>query len=189
MNDYINKDYYKQLSAADRHFINLSYAAASELINRLSAENIPFSATVGDFKNVITISKSNAERVKQFADEIAENAKKLRRIIGNTEYRYIPDKKYIDTDPETAEQLANLLAGDSSRKFSGIIDGNGNKATITVSGEKNAADIRRMIENIRNSDLISIIEEKNREIEQLNTALQLNRSGKPLRESLIPMAL
>ena len=80
MNDYINKDYYKQLSAADRHFINLSYAAASELINRLSAENILFSAAVGDFKNVITVSKSNVERVKQLTDEITENSRKRRRI-------------------------------------------------------------------------------------------------------------
>lgn len=37
----------------------------------------------------------------------------------------------------------------------------------------------------RNNDLISIIEDKNREIEQLNTALLLNLSGKPYEEEIM----
>lgn len=41
----------------------------------------------------------------------------------------------------------------------------------------------------RNSDLISIIEEKNREIEQLNTALQLNRSGKPYESEIMRLTV
>lgn len=50
-------------------------------------------------------------------------------------------------------QVANLLSGDASIRFSGRILAN--SATITVSGRKNAEMVNRMIDNIHNADIIN----------------------------------
>ncbi len=156
MNEYINKDFYKQIPMQERHYINLTAEAAEKVMNRLKAENIPFSATLSNYKNVVTVRKSDSERAEAFVREAAPAVNNNRRIIGNTDYRAIADKRYIHTDAETALQITSLLSGGNSSRFSGIITGD--KATITVSGEKNAVYIRRMAENIKNADLLAELE-------------------------------
>ncbi|MBR3901809.1 MAG: hypothetical protein IKJ60_09740, partial [Ruminococcus sp.] len=54
-----------------------------------------------------------------------------KNIIGNTEYRYIPDKQYVSADSDTALKMAEIMLS-RNIKFSGRIYPNG-KATLTVS--------------------------------------------------------
>ncbi len=154
MTEYINKDFYKQIPPKERHYLNVSSEAAKLFMERLKAANIQFSATLSEYKNTVTVFKADSERANAILRSVSEEkTRQSRKIIGNTDYRFISDKKYINTDAQTALQIATILSGDSSNRFSGIIDGN--KATITVSGEKNAASVRRMVDNIRHMDLIN----------------------------------
>lgn len=159
MPEYVNKDYYRQLAPDDRSFLNLSAQNIRTVMDRLNAENIMFSATVG-YKNTITVSKADRERALAIVNSLSDQNRSTARIIGNVPYKELPlsERKYINTDTETALQVANIIAGDSSMKFSGRISGN--NATLTVVGEKNAATVRRIIDNIQNMDLVNELREK-----------------------------
>ena len=159
MPEYINKEYYRQLAPNDRTFLNLTAQSVKAVMDRLTAENIKFSATVG-YKNTVTVSKADSERAMDIVKSFADKNRSSERIIGNTQYKDLPpsERKYINTDPETALQAANILAGDSAIKFSGRI--NANSATITVAGDSNAAFVRRIIDNIQNMDLVNELREK-----------------------------
>lgn len=159
MPEYVNKDYYRQLAPDDRSFLNLSAQNIRTVMDRLNAENIMFSATVG-YKNTITVSKADRERAIAIVNSLSDQNRSTARIIGNVPYKELPpsERKYINTDTETALQVANIIAGDSSMKFSGRISGN--SATLTVVGENNAAFVRRIIDNIQNMDLVNELREK-----------------------------
>ncbi len=153
MTEYINKEFYKEIPADERHYINLSASNISAVMDRLNAEGIPFSATLNNYKNVITVRKSDSERANAIVSELTPKKSSDIRIIGNTDYRYISDKRYINMDSDTALKVAAILSGDSNSRFSGRIVGD--KATITVSGDKNAVNVRRIADNIKNADLLS----------------------------------
>ena len=159
MPEYINKEYYRQLAPNDRTFLNLTAQSVKAVMDRLNDENIKFSATVG-YKNTVTVSKADSECAMDIVKSFADKNRSSERIIGNTQYNDLPpsERKYINTDPETALQAANILAGDSAIKFSGRI--NANSATITVAGDSNAAFVRRIIDNIQNMDLVNEMREK-----------------------------
>ncbi|MGN1102691.1 MAG: DUF3848 domain-containing protein, partial [Huintestinicola sp.] len=156
MTEYVNKDYYNSIKG-NCTYIDLNANTIHKVMERLRAEGIMFSATYGGYRNTITVSKADAQRANAIAAEYkvpAQNKQNYQqRIIGNIEYSQIRDRNFINTDPATALQVANLLSGDTSIRFSGRILAN--SATITVSGRKNAEMVNRMIENIRNADIIN----------------------------------
>lgn len=149
MTNYVNKEYYKSLSSNDRAYILVNSDNVNDVMNRLSSAGLAFSAVIGDYRNTITVSKADEKRAREIA---GTTSPPMNNIIGNTEYRYIADKKYINTDRETALQIANILSGDNRIQFSGRIQGE--RATITVSGNENAETVRRMLDNIRNADFM-----------------------------------
>lgn len=157
MPEYINKDYYKKLAPNERSFINLTAQNIKAVMNRLEAEHIMFSATVG-YKNTITVSNNDRDRVLNIMKSLPQQNDNM-RIIGNTAYKDLPpaDRRYINTDAETALQVANILSGDGKMKFSGRV--NGSNATLTVVGDNNAAFVRRIIDNIQNMDLVNELRE------------------------------
>lgn len=158
MTEYVNKDYYNSIKG-NCTYIDLNANTIHKVMERLRTEGIMFSATYGGYRNTITVSKADAQRANAIAAEYktqanAQNRQNYQqRIIGNIEYSQIRDRNFINTDPATALQVANLLSGDTSIRFSGRILVN--SATITVSGRKNAEMVNRMIENIRNADIIN----------------------------------
>ena len=158
MPEYINKDYYKKLAPNERSFINLTAQNIKAVMDRLEAEHIMFSATVG-YKNTITVSNADREKVLDVMKFLPQQNDNM-RIIGNTAYKDLPpaDRRYINTDAETALQVANILSGDGKMKFSGRL--NGSNATLTVVGDTNAAFVRRIIDNIQNMDLVNELREK-----------------------------
>ena len=158
MPEYINKDYYKKLAPNERSFLNLTAQNIKAVMDRLEAEHIMFSATVG-YKNTITVSNADREKVLDVMKSLPQQNDNM-RIIGNTAYKGLPpaDRRYINTDAETALQVANILSGDGKMKFSGRL--NGSNATLTVVGDNNAAFVRRIIDNIQNMDLVNELREK-----------------------------
>ena len=71
MPEYVNKDYYRQLAPDDRSFLNLSAQNIRTVMDRLNAENIMFSATVG-YKNTITVSKADRERALAIVNSLSD---------------------------------------------------------------------------------------------------------------------
>ena len=134
MTEYVNKEFYKEIPPQERHYLNLTASTVNTVMDRLNAEGISFSATLSNYKNVVTVRKSDSERAAAIVSEIAPNRNDGFRIIGNTDYRYISDKRYIKMDSDTALKVAAVLSGDNNSRFSGRIIGD--KATITVSGDK-----------------------------------------------------
>lgn len=152
MTEYVNKEYYSSIKG-NCAYIDLNGDNIHKVMDRLRAEGIMFSATYGSYRNTVTVSKADAQRAYAIASEYKNTVQNNQRIIGNIEYSKIRDRSFINTDPETALQVANLLSGDASIRFSGRILAN--SATITVSGRKNAEMVNRMIDNIHNADIIN----------------------------------
>ncbi|MBO6309844.1 MAG: DUF3848 domain-containing protein [Oribacterium sp.] len=159
MTEYVNKDYYKSLAVADRFYINPGNMTRP-FMDRLNAEGIPFSATLGDYKQTVTVCKANRERAEGILYSLnavqeaqPPQSRRNNNIIGNTEYNSITDKRYIKTDAETARNIEQSLKNSGNILFSGII--RGNTATITVSGDENAAAIRSMIDNMKYGTLLA----------------------------------
>ena len=152
MIEYVNKEYYNSIKG-NCAYIDLNGDNIHKVMDRLRAEGIMFSATYGSYRNTVTVSKTDAQRAYAIASEYKNTVQNNQRIIGNIEYSKIRDRSFINTDPETALQVANLLSGDASIRFSGRILTN--SATITVSGRKNAEMVNRMIDNIHNADIIN----------------------------------
>ena len=96
MPEYVNKDYYRQLAPDDRSFLNLSAQNIRNVMDRLNAENIMFSATVG-YKNTITVSKADRERALAIVNSLSDQNRSTARIIGNVPYKELPpsERKYI----------------------------------------------------------------------------------------------
>ena len=152
MTEYVNKEYYNSIKG-NCAYIDLNGENIHKVMDRLRAEGIMFSATYGSYRNTVTVSKTDAQRAYAIASEYKNTVQNNQRIIGNIEYSKIRDRSFINTDPATAMQVANLLSGDASIRFSGRILAN--SATITVSGRKNAEMVNRMIDNIHNADIIN----------------------------------
>ena len=155
MTEYVNKEYYNSIKG-NCAYIDLNGENIHKVMDKLRAEGIMFSATYGSYRNTVTVSKADAQRAYAIASEYkntVQNNQHNQRIIGNIEYSKIRDMSFINTNPETALQVANLLSGDASIRFSGRILAN--SATITVSGRKNAEMVNRMIDNIHNADIIN----------------------------------
>ena len=152
MIEYVNKEYYSSIKG-NCAYIDLNGDNIRKVMDRLRAEGIMFSATYGSYRNTVTVSKTDAQRAYAIASEYKNTVQNNQHIIGNIEYSKIRDRSFINTDPETALQVANLLSGDASIRFSGRILAN--SATITVSGRKNAEMVNRIIDNIHNADIIN----------------------------------
>lgn len=152
MTEYVNKEYYSSIKG-NCAYIDLNGENIHKVMDKFRAEGIMFSATYGSYRNTVTVSKADAQRAYAIASEYKNTVQSNQRIIGNIEYSKIRDRSFINTDPATALQVANLLSGDASIRFSGIILAN--SATITVSGRKNAEMVNRMIDNIHNADIIN----------------------------------
>lgn len=149
MTEYINKEYYKSLPVSDRYYLSPGNNVRA-FMDKLSEAGIEFSATIGEYKQTVTVSKAYARHAGKILTSLnaSMNGQNVsdRNIIGNTEYKSISDKKYIKTDADTARNIAQTLDSRNIR-FSGIIKGN--TATLTVSGDENAAAVRSMIENMK----------------------------------------
>ena len=85
---------------------------------------------VEEVSNSNSNSKNETEKEIQPSEEKPQEIKSANQKIGNTTYKFIPNKTYINTTATAALQIAKLLENNDV-KFSGLIKGD--KGTITVS--------------------------------------------------------
>ena len=137
----------------DKKYITIEGDAAAKTAQALTEQNIPFSGLDYGGSTKFTVSAENLDKFKSVAFDVsqeqvaaatpakeektAEQQQKPQRedIIGNTEYKSIPDKQYFTLRTPTAEKVAKAL-DEAGIKFSGKIE-SAEKTTMTIS----AADV------------------------------------------------
>lgn len=127
---------YKSIN--EKAYINGSQDDIMRLAQELDRVGINYSGRISEYRSAITVAA--ADRVKAIEimnglmrkDESSlANAEK--NIIGNVEYRYIANKRYIKGETEAMLRTADRLTAENI-SFSGRI--NGNTVTLTVSGDE-----------------------------------------------------
>lgn len=113
--------------------IRLSWSEAADIISDLIDRN--------EYLTAEKIIPNNLDEKSKEQSDTFENAKRSKNgdiILGNTTFRYIPDKTYTKIDKDIAADVAEQLEKQGI-KFSGVIKGD--TATITVSKpQKEALD-------------------------------------------------
>ena len=132
----------------DKKYITVEGDAAAKTAQALTEQNIPFSGLDYGGSTKFTVSADNLDKFKSVAFDVsqeqtaaapakeektAEQQQKPQRddIIGNTEYKSIPDKQYFTLRTPTAEKVAKAL-DEAGIKFSGRVDGKETKLTISA---------------------------------------------------------
>lgn len=119
----MREDTFQQIQQAlDKSGLN--YCAYSDGNNTMIAVN---SSEIDHFKNVTGLDESLCRLQKSGKEHIPQD----KNIIGNTDYKYIPQKSYISEDRETILKMAEL-ANKANISFSARIYPNG-KGVMTVS--------------------------------------------------------
>ena len=119
----MREDTFQQIQQAlDKSGLN--YCAYSDGSNTIIAVN---SSEIDHFKNVTGLDESLCRLQKSGKEHIPQD----KNIIGNTDYKYIPQKSYISEDRETILKMAEL-ANKANISFSARIYPSG-KGVMTVS--------------------------------------------------------
>lgn len=128
---------------ADKQYVSLDGEIATKTVQALTEQNVSFSGL--DFGNSVkfTVSAEDLDKFKAIAvdlsqettskeEKVAEPKEKPKRedIIGNTEFKSIPNKQYFTLRSSTAEKVATALDS-AGIKFSGRVDGKETKLTIS----------------------------------------------------------
>lgn len=144
MNNIIGNTPYRNIQ--NKKYIDSTAEYIGKLADFLDKEQIPYSGRISDYKSTITvIGDENFKRASEILDKIkAENP---RRFIGNTQYKYIRDKRIISMDADVVDKIAARLDSEHIM-YSGIVEGE--KGRITVSGSEIEALVKGYIEQERN---------------------------------------
>ncbi|MCM1008286.1 MAG: SNF2-related protein [Ruminococcus flavefaciens] len=129
---------------ADGTDIRLSWSEAAKRISNLIDRN--------EYLNADEITPNDLNERKENRSDPFENSKRSKNgdvILGNTTFRYIPEKTYTKIDKDIAAEVSEQLEKQGI-KFSGVIKGD--TATITVSKpQKETLD--KIIADISSPDL------------------------------------
>ncbi len=144
MNNIIGNTPYRNIQ--NKKYIDSTAEYIGKLADFLDKEQIPYSGRISEYKSTITVSgDENFKRASEILDKIkAENP---RRFIGNTQYKYIRDKRIISMDADVVDKIAARLDSEHIM-YSGIVEGK--KGRITVGGSELEALVKGYIELERN---------------------------------------
>ena len=146
MNNIIGNTPYRNIQ--NKKYIDSTAEYIGKLADFLDKEQIPYSGRISEYKSTITVSgDENFKRASEILDKIkAENP---RRFIGNTQYKYIRDKRIIPMDADVIDKIAARLDSEHIM-YSGIVEGK--KGRITVGGSEIEALVKGYIELERNGN-------------------------------------
>ena len=154
-------------SIKEKAYINGTQKNIMQLAAELDKAGINYSGRVSDYRSAITVEAADRARTLEILKTIlnadkenipVENSDK--NIIGNAEYRYIPNKRYVRGEAEAMLRTADRLTAENI-SFSGRIKGD--TVTLTVSGEetqelvkKYFAEEKNRIENIQSAYFLAL---------------------------------
>lgn len=144
----------------EKKYININSADECKRVADTLVENgVPFSGRIQPNlqKGTITVSPENYKAVIDILAKVKANSpvEKKNTTIGNKPYKYIYDKKYINSNEEEIRKLAEILTREGF-EFSGNIY-NADKAAITVSGPENQKLAQAWLNYIRNTTIVNHI--------------------------------
>ena len=146
MNNIIGNTPYRNIQ--NKKYIDSTAEYIGKLADFLDKEQIPYSGRISEYKSTITVSgDENFKRASEILERIkAENP---RRFIGNTQYKYIRDKRIISMDADIVDKIAARLDSEHIM-YSGIVEGK--KGRITVGGSEIEALVKGYIDLEQNGN-------------------------------------
>lgn len=137
---YGNKIWNDATDNRDKTLVSMAENEFEKMLNMLNNSGMNYFAYAKSGTVVMAINDKDLNWLKQISGNENLSTKKSdvsyippqKNIIGNAEYRYIPDKNFISCDRDTALKTAEIMAKNNIQ-FSGRIYPSG-KATLTVSG-------------------------------------------------------
>ena len=162
-NQIIGNTEYKSIK--DKAYINGTQENIMRLAAELDKAGINYSGRIG-YKSAVTVETADRAKALELMNGIISAAKGKpseenpeRNIIGNAEYRFIANKRYVKGETEAMLRTADRLTAENI-SFSGRI--NGDTVTLTVSGDemkervkKYFAEEKNISENIRSAYLLA----------------------------------
>ena len=146
----------------EKAYINGTQENLMQLAAELDKAGISYSGRISDYRSAITVETADRARTLEILKGILNAGKENipddnseKNIIGNAEYRYISNKRYVRGETEAMLRTADRLTAESI-SFSGRIKGD--TVTLTVSGDetqelvkKYFAEEKNRIENIQSA--------------------------------------
>ena len=137
---YGNKTWNDATDNREKTLITMSEQQFREVCEKLDSDaGLNFFAYIKNGTAVMAVNDKDVDCLKQILGQEIQTKKSeipytppQKNIIGTAVYRYIPDKRFISADRDTALKMAQLMEKQNI-PFSGIVYPNG-KATLTVSG-------------------------------------------------------
>lgn len=169
MDVYGNKTWNDATDNREKSLVSMNEDTFHKLKYKLDSSGLNFYAYTKDSKTVMAINDKDLEWLKQIAgtDNLPVHKSNVvhippeKNIIGNAQYRYIPDKQYLSADRDTALKMAEMMES-RNIPFSGRIYPTG-KATLTVSNsdltevkaiQQSIADMRKQFAGDEKADEI-----------------------------------
>lgn len=151
----------------EKAYINGTQENLMRLAAELDKSGISYSGRISDYRSAITVEAADRARTLEIMKGILNAAKENvpednseKNIIGNAEYRYISNKRYVRGETEAMLRTADRLTAENI-SFSGRIKGD--TVTLTVSGDetqelvkKYFAEEKNRIENIQSAYFLAL---------------------------------
>lgn len=135
--EIIGNSEYKSIK--EKTYINGTQDNIMRLAQELDKAGINYSGRISEYRSAITVEAADRGKSIEIMNGIIRrndnrsNINAENNIIGNVEYRYIANKRYIKGETEAMLRTADRLTAEKI-SFSGKI--NGNMVTLTVSGDE-----------------------------------------------------
>lgn len=117
MDVYGNKTWNDATDNRDKSLVSMNEDTFHKLKYKLDSSGLNFYAYTKDSKTVMAINDKDLEWLKQIAgtNNLPVHKSNVvhippeKNIIGNAQYRYIPDKQYLSADRDTALKMAEMM--------------------------------------------------------------------------------
>lgn len=154
-------------SIKEKAYINGTQENLVLLAAELDKAGISYSGRISDYRSAITVETADRARTLEILKGILNAGKENipddnseKNIIGNAEYRYISNKRYVRGETEAMLRTADRLTAENI-SFSGRIKGD--TVTLTVSGDETQELVKRYfaeeknrIENVQSAYFLAL---------------------------------
>ncbi len=154
-------------SIKEKAYINGTQENLMQLAAELDKAGINYSGRISDYRSAITVETADRARTLEILKGILNAAKENvpednseKNIVGNVEYRYISNKRYVRGETEAMLRTADRLTAENI-SFSGRIKGD--TVTLTVSGDETQELVKRYfaeeknrIENVQSAYFLAL---------------------------------
>lgn len=185
---YFGNEYWnKATDNSDKTIIPIQTKDVDSLVSLMDKVGMNYYGYSNDNYTKIAINKNDIDVFRQIVgDKIAASihyqqpkipyAPPEKNIIGNSEYRYIPNKKYFQADTDTILKMAEIMEREGI-KFSGRIYGDNSKLTVSSDDIEKLSDIKSSVEAMRKSGILAYPTDVNSEVNRIHDEIVINKSS------------